>query len=50
LLDEYAEHGTAQFAMRDVSEVQPISQHGNVKEIAAKFDGTDKLMEAVSQL
>jgi type I restriction enzyme R subunit len=50
LLDKYAEHGTAQFAIPDVFEVPPISQHGNVKEIAAKFGGTDKLMEAVSEL
>ncbi len=50
LLDKYAEHGTAEFAIPDVFEVPPISQHGNVKEIAAKFGGTDKLMEAVSQL
>jgi type I restriction enzyme R subunit len=50
LLDKYADHGTAQFAVPDVFEVPPISQHGNLKEIAAKFGGTDKLMEAFSKL
>jgi type I restriction enzyme, R subunit len=49
LLDKYAEYGTAQFTP-DVFEVPPISQHGNLKEIAAKFGGTDKLMEAFSRL
>ena len=34
----------------DVLEVPPISQHGNVKEIAAKFGGTDKLVDAINKL
>jgi type I restriction enzyme R subunit len=50
LLDKYAEHGTAQFTIPDVFEVPPISQHGNLKEIASKFGGTDKLVEAFSKL
>lgn len=50
LLDKYAEHGTAQFTIPEVFEVPPISEHGNLKEIAAKFGGTDKLMEAVRRL
>jgi type I restriction enzyme R subunit len=50
LLDKYAEHGTAQFTIPDVFEVPPISQHGNLKEIAAQFGGTSKLMEAVNRL
>ena len=50
LLDKYAEHGTAQFTIPDVFEVPPISQHGNLKEIASKFGGTDKLMEAFGKL
>ena len=48
--DKYADHGTAQFTIPDVFEVPPISQHGNLKEIAAKFGGTDKLMDAVDRL
>ncbi len=50
LLDKYADHGTAQFSIPDVFEVPPISQHGNLKEIAAKFGGTEKLVEAFSKL
>jgi type I restriction enzyme R subunit len=50
LLDKYAEHGTAQFSIPDVFEVPPISNHGNLKEIASKFGGTDKLVEAFGKL
>ncbi len=35
LLDKYSEHGTAQFEIPDVLKVPPISEHGNVIEIAA---------------
>jgi len=35
LLDKYAEHGTAQFVTPDVLKVPPISDQGNVIEIAA---------------
>ncbi len=50
LLEKYAEHGTAQFAIPDVLKVPPISAHGNVIEIAQFFGGPEKLKEAVSQL
>ncbi len=50
LLDKYAEYGTAQFVMPDVLQVPPISEHGNVVEIAKLFGGTDKLREAVNEL
>ncbi len=50
LLDKYAEHGTAQFVIPDVLKVPPISDHGNVLEIAAFFGGPAKLREAVNQL
>jgi type I restriction enzyme R subunit len=50
LLDKYADHGAAQFTLPDVFEVPPISRHGNLKEIAAKFGGTDKLVEAFRRL
>jgi len=50
LLDKYAEHGTAQFSLPDVFEVPPISQHGNLTEIASKFGGTERLVEAFSKL
>ena len=50
LLDKYAEHGTGQFTIPDVLEVPPLSEHGNVMEIAARFGGTEQLLEAVSEL
>lgn len=50
LLDKYTEHGTAQFVVPDVLEVPPISQHGNVMQVARHFGGEDKLVEAIRQL
>jgi type I restriction enzyme R subunit len=50
LLDKYADYGTAQFVIPDILRVPPISQHGNVIEIAAFFSGAEKLKEAVNQL
>jgi hypothetical protein len=50
LLEKYAEHGTAQFVLPDVLELPPISQHGNIMEIAGLFGGPDKLREAVTRL
>jgi type I restriction enzyme R subunit len=50
LLEKYAEHGTAQFVIPDVLKVPPISERGNVMEIATLFGGPDRLRQAVSQL
>ncbi len=50
LLDKYAEHGTGQFVIPDALETPPICTHGNVIEIARKFGGPEKLMQAVGQL
>jgi type I restriction enzyme R subunit len=50
LLEKYAEHGTAQFAVPDVLELPPINRHGNVIEIARYFGGEEQLAEAVNQL
>jgi type I restriction enzyme, R subunit len=50
LLEKYAEHGTAQFVIPDVLKVPPISEHGNIMEIAALFGGPGPLRQAVSQL
>ena len=50
LLEKYAEHGTAQFVIPDVLKVPPISERGNVIEIAQLFGGPEKLREAVNQL
>lgn len=50
ILDKYTDHGLGQFVIPDALEVPPISTHGNVVEIAKKFGGADKLMEAVGRL
>lgn len=50
LLEKYAVHGTAQFAIPDVLKVPPISRHGNIIEIAGLFGGAQRLRDAVSQL
>ena len=46
----HAEHGMTQFAVPDVLKVPPISERGNVTEIARMFGGADKLREAVNNL
>jgi type I restriction enzyme R subunit len=50
LLEKYAEHGVAQFAIPEILKVPPISSHGNVTEIAAMFGGTEELRKAVAEL
>lgn len=50
LLDKYAEHGTAQFELPDALKLPPISDHGNVMEIAAQFGGAEQLRAAVNEL
>jgi type I site-specific restriction endonuclease len=50
LLDKYAEHGTAQFVIPDVLKVPPISERGNVIEIASLFGGAEKLRNAINEL
>jgi len=50
LLEKYAEHGTAQFVIPDVLEVPPISERGNVIEIARYFGGATQLRAAVTEL
>ncbi|MGE0886743.1 MAG: EcoAI/FtnUII family type I restriction enzme subunit R [Blastocatellales bacterium] len=50
LLDKYSEHGTTQFVIPDVLEVPPISNHGNVIEIAKYFGGAGELRAATNQL
>ncbi len=50
LLEKYAEHGTAQFVIPDVLKVPPLSDRGNVIEIAQLFGGPEKLREAVNEL
>lgn len=50
LLEKYAEYGTAQFVIPDVLKVPPISDRGNVVEIAEFFGGPEQLRAAVNQL
>ena len=50
LLEKYAEYGTAQFVIPDVLKVPPLSERGNVMEIARFFGGPDQLRTAVHQL
>ena len=50
LLEKYANYGLAQFKMPDVLKVAPISEHGNVREIAELFGGVEPLRIAVERL
>jgi len=50
LLEKYASDGELQFTLPDVLKVRPISDHGNVAEIAQRFGGFDKLGDAVNKL
>jgi type I restriction enzyme R subunit len=50
LLEKYVAFGTAQFQIPDALKVPPISDHGNVMEIAGLFGGTDELRKAVGEL
>jgi type I restriction enzyme R subunit len=50
LLEKYAEHGDAQFALPDVLKVPPISSHGQVSDIIRLFGGVDELRLAVNEL
>jgi type I restriction enzyme R subunit len=50
LVEKYAEHGDAQFALPDVLKVPPISSHGQVSDIIRLFGGADQLRLAVNEL
>jgi len=50
LLEKYAEHGSAQFALPDVLRVPPISNHGQPAEIIRIFGGPEQLRKAVNDL
>jgi type I restriction enzyme, R subunit len=50
LLEKYVEFGTAQFQIPDILKVPPLSQHGNVIEIAELFGGPEQLRSAVGEL
>lgn len=50
LLEKYADHGDAQFALPDILRVPPLSEHGTVLQISTAFGGADKLRRAVQDL
>ncbi len=50
LVEKYAEYGTAEFVLPGALQVPPISDRGNLIEIARLFGGADKLRNAVSEL
>jgi type I restriction enzyme R subunit len=50
LLEKYTDFGAAQFEIPQILEVPPISDFGNVIEIAELFGGAEKLREAVAGL
>jgi type I restriction enzyme R subunit len=50
LLEKYAEYGATQFVIPNVLKVSPISERGNVMEIAELFGGPEQLRKAVHQL
>jgi type I restriction enzyme R subunit len=50
LIEKYAIYGTAEFVLPGALQVPPISDRGNVIEIAKLFGGAEKLRDAVAQL
>ncbi len=50
LLDKYATYGVEQWELPDVLKVPPISDKGNVVEVAALFGGPQQLHDAVRDL
>ncbi|MCI0702282.1 MAG: DEAD/DEAH box helicase family protein [Planctomycetia bacterium] len=50
ILDKFAEHGVGQFNLDAVLQVKPLSDFGTVTEIAERFGGADKLLDAVDRM
>jgi type I restriction enzyme R subunit len=50
ILDKYIEYGIAQLDDMDILKVPPVSEHGNVSEIARLFGGVARLREALATL
>lgn len=50
LLEKYVEYGTAQFQIPDILKVPPISERGNVMEIADLFGGGENMRGALAEL
>ena len=50
LLDKYSQHGPDELKIPGALNMPPISDHGNVAEIATSFGGADRLRDAVTEL
>jgi type I restriction enzyme R subunit len=50
LLDKYTDFGPSQFSIPDALQLPPISERGNVMEIAKLFGGATQMKQAVDQL
>jgi type I restriction enzyme R subunit len=50
ILDKYVEFGLEQLDDIDILKVPPISEYGNLMEIADAFGGISKLKSALSEL
>jgi len=50
LLEKYVEFGTAQFQIPEILKVPPISERGNVMEIAELFGGGENMRGALAEL
>lgn len=50
VLNKYAEYGDSQLALPGVLKIPPISNYGNIAEIAQLFGGLDKLQNSIHQL
>jgi type I restriction enzyme R subunit len=50
LLDKYERLGASQFAIPDVLQVPPISEHGSLKTIVSEFGGVVALRDAVTKM
>ncbi|MEJ1388538.1 MAG: DEAD/DEAH box helicase family protein [Candidatus Sedimenticola sp. (ex Thyasira tokunagai)] len=50
LLDKYTDFGPSEFSIPDALQLPPISEHGNVMEIANFFGGAPQMKQAVDQL
>ena len=50
LLDKYSQHGPDELKIPGALNVPPISEHGNIAEIATSFGGADRLRNAVTEL
>lgn len=50
VLDKYVEFGTTQLDDTNVLKITPISNHGNVMEIAQFFGGPEELKETLGEM